>query len=355
MQIYSGLRNRPSVMPVSSLATTATNSCYNLRMAALVLRRILNAIVLVAITITLVFVVLHIIPGDPLAHYVEPGTSPADIERMRVSLGLDRPLYQQYFLWLGRVLTGNFGTSILHQRLVRDLVAETLPRTLLLTALALCVQIGLGIVAGAFAAWRRFRRADHIVSTTTVLLYSIPPFYLAYLLITWFAVDHSWFPTAGMISPGAHGVASLADRARHLVLPVCVLGIAGAASFARFVRGSLIDALGEDYVRTARAKGLDESAILWRHAFRNAMPVLVTVAGLSAPFLIGGAVVVESVFAWPGMGSLMVESVGARDDATVLAITMVAAALVIAGNLAADLAMLRIDPRAAVHDEVRGA
>jgi len=317
-------------------------------MAALLLRRVLNAIVLVAITITLVFVVLHIIPGDPLAHYVEPGTSPADIERMRVSLGLDQPLYRQYLGWLGRTLTGNFGASILHQRPVRDLIAETLPRTLLLTALALCVQIGLGIAAGAWAARRRFARTDHIVSTTTVLLYSIPPFYLAYLLITWFAVDHSWLPTAGMVSPGA---ASFADRARHLVLPVFVLGIAGAASFARFVRGSLIDALAEDYVRTARSKGLDESAILWRHAFRNAMPVLVTVAGLSAPFLIGGAVVVETVFAWPGMGSLMVESVGARDDATVLAITVMGAVLVIAGNLAADLAMLRVDPRAAARED----
>jgi len=320
-------------------------------MAGLVLRRVLNAIVLVAITVTLVFIVLHIIPGDPLAHYVEPGTSPADIERMRVSLGLDQPLYRQYLGWLGRTLTGNFGASILHQRPVRDLIAETLPRTLLLTALALCVQIGLGIAAGAWAARRRFARTDHIVSTTTVLLYSIPPFYLAYLLITWFAVDHSWLPTAGMVSPGAHGAASFADRARHLVLPVFVLGIAGAASFARFVRGSLIDALAEDYVRTARSKGLDESAILWRHAFRNAMPVLVTVAGLSAPFLIGGAVVVETVFAWPGIGSLMVESVGARDDATVLAITVMGAVLVIAGNLAADLAMLRVDPRAAARED----
>ena len=207
------------------------------------------------------------------------------------------------------------------------------------------MQIALGIAIGAFAARRRFRRPDGIVSTAAVVLYSIPPFYLAYLLITWFAVDHAWFPTAGMMSPGVNGPAAFADRARHLVLPVCVLGIAGAAGFARFVRGSLLDALAEDYVRTARAKGLDESAVLWRHAFRNALPVLVTLAGLSAPFLLGGAVVVETVFAWPGMGSLMVESVGARDDPTVLAITVIGAFLVIAGNLAADLAMLRVDPR----------
>jgi peptide/nickel transport system permease protein len=324
-------------------------------MAALLLRRLLNAIVLVAITITLVFIVLHIIPGDPLAHFVEPGTSPADIERMRHSLGLDQPWYQQYAGWLRRSLTGDFGTSILHQRPVRDLVAETLPRTLLLTALALCVQIGLGIVLGSLAARRRFGHTDHVVSTVTVLVYSIPPFYLAYLLITWFAVDHAWLPTSGMISPGQDGAAAFADRLRHLLLPVCVLGIAGAAGFSRFVRGSLIDALAEDYTRTARAKGLDESAVLWRHAFRNALPVLVTVAGLSAPFLLGGAVVVESVFAWPGIGALMVESAGARDDPTVLAITVLGALLVIAGNLAADIAMLRIDPRAAANDEAANA
>jgi peptide/nickel transport system permease protein len=317
-------------------------------MAGLVLRRVLNAIVLVAIVITLTFVVLHIIPGDPLAHYVEPGTSPADIARMRTSLGLDRPLPVQYLDWVRRSLSGDFGTSILHQRPVLDLLRETLPRTLLLTTLALCVQIGLGVALGAFAARRRFGRGDGVASTTAVLLYSIPPFYLAYLLITWCAVDHAWLPTSGMHSPSG---ASVPDTLRHLVLPVCVLGIAGAAGFARFVRGSLIDALAEDYARTARAKGLDESAVLWRHAFKNALPVLITVAGLSAPFLLGGAVIVETVFAWPGMGSWMVEAVGARDDPAVLAITLIGALLVIAGNLAADLAMLRVDPRAAAAEE----
>jgi peptide/nickel transport system permease protein len=150
-----------------------------------------------------------------------------------------------------------------------------------------------------------------------------------------------------MMTPGvdAHGWAAAIDRIRHLVLPVCVLGVAGAAGFARFVRGGLIDALGEDYARTARAKGLDESGVLWRHAFRNSLPVLATVIGLSAPFLLGGAVIVEAVFAWPGMGSLMVEAVGARDYPVVLAVNVLGAFLVIAGNLAADLALFRLDPR----------
>ena len=316
-------------------------------MVAFVLRRILHAVVLVAITVTLTFLVLHIIPGDPLARYVEPGTSPADLARLRVALGLDRPLHLQYLDWVRRAATGDFGNSLLHQRPVRDLLSETIPRTLLLTALALCVQIALGIAAGALAARHRFRRVDEIVSATTALFYSIPPFYLGYLLITAFAVSHTWFPTAGMSTAGidVRGPAVWGDHARHLVLPVFVLGVAGAAGFARFVRGSLIDALAEDYARTARAKGLAESLVLWRHAFRNALPVLVTVAGLSTPFLLGGAVVVESVFAWPGLGSLMVEAVGARDYPTVLAINMLGATLVIAGSFAADLAMIYIDPR----------
>jgi len=325
-------------------------------MAAFVLRRILHAIVLVAITITLTFVVLHIIPGDPLAHFFEPGTSPADIDRMRVALGLDRPLVVQYLAWLRDIATGHLGVSILHQRPVSDLLRETLPRTLLLTALALCVQMGLGIAVGALAARNRFRRVDNLVSTAAIVLYAIPPFYLAYLLITWFAVDQSWFPTAGMMTPGidAHGMAAVADRLRHLVLPVCVLGVAGAAGFARFVRGGLIDALGEDYVRTARSKGLDESHVLWRHAFRNALPVLATVAGLSAPFLLGGAVIVETVFAWPGVGSLMVEAVGGRDYPVVLAVNVLGACLVIGGNLAADIALFRLDPRVSHNGEGGG-
>jgi peptide/nickel transport system permease protein len=324
-------------------------------MAAFVLRRILHAVILVAITVTITFIVLHIIPGDPLARYVEPGMNPADIERIRVSLGLDRPLLIQYLDWLRRFVTGDFGVSIHHQRPVRDLLVEAVPRTLLLTVLALCVQIAVGIGAGALAARNRFRRVDEWVSAATVLLYSIPPFYLAYLLITWFAVDRAWFPTAGMTTPGAdaQGLAAWLDPARHLVLPVCVLGVAGAAGFARFVRGGLIDALGEDYSRTARSKGLDESRVLWRHAFRNTLPVLVTVAGLSAPFLLGGAVIVESVFAWPGMGSLAVEAVGARDYPTVLAINVLGAALVIAGNLAADVAMTVVDPRLAHPTETK--
>jgi peptide/nickel transport system permease protein len=310
-------------------------------------RRAFHALILVAITLTITFVALHLAPGDPVARYVQPDIDPVDLERIRHSLGLDAPIHVQYLRWAKSFLSGDFGMSFAHHRPVRDLLAETIPRTLLLTTLALGVQILLGVWVGGVAARHRQRAADHVLSGAVVALYALPPFYLAYLLITWFAIDHAWLPTAGLATPGidAHGWAYVADRARHLVLPVCVLGVASAAGFARFTRGSLVDALADDYARTARAKGVAEGGVVWRHAFRNALPPLFTVAGLSAPFLLGGAVVIETVFAWPGMGSLMVDSIGSRDYPVVLAVNFIGACLVIAGNFLADAASAWADPR----------
>lgn len=321
-------------------------------MGSFFVRRALQAVLLVAITLTLTFVLLHVAPGDPLARYVGPGVDPADLERIRHTLGLDRPLHIRFVQWAKAFVTGDFGMSLGHHRPVRDLLAETIPRTLLLTSLALLVQIALGVLIGTIAARHRRRALDRTLSIAIVALYAIPPFYLAYLLIGAFAVERSWLPTSGISTPGldAVGVAWWMDRVRHLILPALVLGVASAASFARFTRGSMVEALSQDYVRTARAKGLPESRVVWRHAFRNALGVLITLAGLSAPLLLGGAVVVETVFAWPGMGSLMVESIFARDYPVVLAINFVGACLVIAGNFFADVATLRADPRSAVEE-----
>ncbi len=310
-------------------------------------RRALHAVILVAITLTITFAILHVAPGDPLSRLAGPGVEPADLERIRRTLGLDDNIAVQYGRWVAGVATGDFGSSLSSHRPVRDIVGEALPRTLLLSALALVVQIVLGVWAGALAARRRHGPLDRGLSLITVGLYAVPPFYLAYLLMTAFAIDRSWLPTSGMATPGldAHGLEMILDRARHIVMPVIVLGVASAAGFARYTRGSLIDALGEDYVRTARAKGLPENLVVWRHAFRSAMGTLITVAGLSAPFLVGGAVIVEAVFAWPGMGSLMVESIYARDYPVVLAVNLIGAVVVILGNFAADVAAAWADPR----------
>lgn len=317
-------------------------------MGPFVVRRALQAVLLVAITLTLTFVLLHAAPGDPLARYVDPSVAPADVERVRHALGLDQPLHVQFFRWARAFVSGDFGMSLAQHRPVRDLLAETIPRTLLLTSIALAVQLVLGVLVGTVAARHRQRATDRWLSFAVVVLYAIPSFYLAYLLVDAFAIQHAWLPTSGISTPGLDvaGISRLADRARHLVLPSLVLGVASAAGFARFTRGSMADALSEDFVRTARAKGLPESRVVWRHAFRNALGVLITLAGLSAPFLIGGAVVVETVFAWPGMGSLMVESIYSRDYPVVLAINLVGACMVIGGNFLADVATLRADPRA---------
>jgi peptide/nickel transport system permease protein len=317
-------------------------------MGSFLARRALQAVLLVAITLTLTFVLLHVAPGDPLARYVDPGVDPADVERIRHALGLDRPLHVRFLQWAKAFVVGDFGVSLAHHRPVRDLLSETIPRTLLLTSFALAVQLMLGVLVGTLAARHRRRAVDRVLSFSVVFLYAVPPFYLAYLLVDAFAVGRSWLPTSGISTPGldATGAAWLWDRARHLVLPAVVLGIASAASYARFTRGSMVEALSEDYVRTARAKGLPESRVVWRHAFRNALGVLITLAGLSVPLLLGGAVVVETVFAWPGMGSLLVESIYARDYPVVLAINFVGACMVIGGNFLADAATLRADPRA---------
>lgn len=317
-------------------------------MGSFLVRRALQSVVLVAITLTLTFVLLHIAPGDPLARYVGPDVAPSDLEHIRRSLGLDQPLHVRYLHWAKAFVTGDFGTSLAHHRPVRDLLAETIPRTLLLTSIAFVVQLVLGVLVGTVAAHHQRRALDRVFSIVVVFLYAVPSFYLAYLLVAAFAVEHSWLPTSGISTPGldAQGFAWFWDRARHLVLPALVLGVASAAGFARFARGSMVDALAEDYVRTARSKGLPESRVVWRHAFRNALGVLITLAGLSAPLLLAGAVVVETVFAWPGMGSLMVESIYARDFPVVLAVNFTGACLVILGNFLADAATLRADPRA---------
>jgi peptide/nickel transport system permease protein len=214
--------------------------------------------------------------------------------------------------------------------------------------IAFLVQLAVGLGAGLTAAWKRGRAPDRMLSVSMLVLYAVPAFYLAYLLITFFSLKLGWFPTSGIQSIGLEGAPwrqLFADRAIHLVLPVLVLGVASAAGLARYTRGSLLEAIGEDYIRTARAKGAPERVVLVKHAFRGALPPILTVVGLSVPFLLGGAVVVEKVFAYPGMGALLVDSIFARDYPVVLAVNFVAACMVIAGNLIADVSYVLADPR----------
>jgi len=312
------------------------------------LRRIVHAVVLVLVTITATFFAVHLAPGDPLSRYFSPEIDPAAMNRVRSQLGLDDPAAVQFGRWLWSFARGDFGVSLSEHRPVGDILRETVPRTLKLTAIAFLVQLIVGLGFGMAAAWRRHRPLDRILTVSALVTYAVPAFYLAYLLITFFSLYLDWFPTSGIQTIGIEGASRwtvFADRLSHLVLPVLVLGVASAAGLLRYTRGSVLDAIGEDYIRTARAKGVGEGKVLWWHAFRNAVPPIMTVIGLSIPFLLGGAVVVEKVFAWPGMGALLVDSIFSRDYPVVLAVNFVAACMVIVGNLIADVSYMLADPR----------
>jgi peptide/nickel transport system permease protein len=317
-------------------------------LARFVFRRSVHALVLIVLTVSVTFFAVHLAPGDPLSRYYSPDIDPAAMDLIRDQLGLDDPLVVQFGRWLWSFVRGDFGVSLSEHRPVSRIIGETIPRTLQLTVVAFFVQLLLGVGIGLAAAWKRRRAPDRLLTAAAMIVYAVPAFYLAYLLITVFSLHLDWLPTSGMATVGLDDVSpwrTFVDRAAHAALPVVVLGVASAAGLMRFTRGSVIGAIGEDYVRTARAKGVGERRVVWWHAFRNAVPPVLTVVGLSVPFLLGGAVVVEKVFAWPGMGALLVDSIFARDYPVVLAVNFIAAALVIAGNLLADVSLFLADPR----------
>ena len=320
-------------------------------MLAFISRRIVQSLVLVLIVLTITFFLLKIAPGDPMARYYHPDISPETVELMRERLGLDRPVHEQYLKWAGSFMRGDFGVSLTYGVPVRALLAEAIPNTLRLTVAALLLHIVLGVALGIASAAKRYSIIDRVNTVAALFVYSIPSFWLALMLILLFSLKLGILPSSHMQSIGAEGMGAFAlfiDRLKHLILPTFVLGIASAASTARYMRGSMLDVLREDYIRTARAKGLDEGAVLIKHAFKNAALPIVTIVGLSLPLLFGGAVVIEKIFSWPGMGRLAVDAIYARDYPVVLAVNFVVACMVIAGNLIADIGYALLDPRVTV-------
>jgi peptide/nickel transport system permease protein len=319
---------------------------------------LVHAGILVFVTLTATFFVIKLSPGDPLSRYYSPEIDPEVMAAVRHQLGLDRPLPVQYARTLWSYLRGDFGVSISSHRPVSDILGQAIPRTLLLTASALALQVILGLVLGALSARKRHSFLDRSLSFVFLVFYSLPSFYFAFVLIAVFSLKLQWLPSANMYSipPEAEGFfAVFVDRAVHMVLPVTVLALGSAAALARYTRGSLLDVIHQDFIRTARAKGLPEGRVFWIHAMKNALPQVVTVVGLSVPFLLGGAVVIEKIFAWPGMGALAVDSIFARDYPVVLAVNFVGACMVIFGNLLADLSHGWVDPRVRIDGRRRSA
>jgi peptide/nickel transport system permease protein len=314
------------------------------------LRRLLFAVPLVLGIVTVTFFVARLAPGDPVELYLDPmgQADPAVAERVRQERGLDQPLLAQYGAWLAQSARGDFGQSFVHRRPVRDLLFEAVPYTLLLVLGALVIDVALGIGLGIVSAVRRGTRLDRFITVGSLTVYAVPGFWLALMLILVFSVQLGWFPTSGATSLGYADLSTggkLLDRLRHLALPVLVLGVAGAAATARYMRASLLEVLDEDYVTAARAAGFRERTVILRHALRNALLPIITLYGMSLPFLLGGATIIETIFAWPGMGRLTVDAVAGRDYPVILATTTVAAVLTVIGNLLADVGYAAADPR----------
>jgi peptide/nickel transport system permease protein len=306
--------------------------------------------------VTLTFLLVSLAPGDPARLWVAPGASAEQLETARHALGLDRPLPLRYVSWVLRFATGDWGTSLAQQRPVTRVIGEALPHTLLLSGASLALTYLVGIGIGVVQAMRRRSAWDTGLTVTTLIIYGMPAYWLAIMLVlvfTYTAARHGWpawlqLPAMGVSAVDAEFLSPwgrVMDRARHLVLPLVTLGAIGAAGTARYVRGSVVEALTHPFVRTARAKGLPPLVVERRHILRNALMPVITLLGLSLPALFSGMVFVEVIFAWPGVGRVMVDAVSARDYPVVMATTAIFAILVVVGNLLADLLYVVADPR----------
>ncbi|HET9046952.1 MAG TPA: ABC transporter permease [Casimicrobiaceae bacterium] len=303
--------------------------------------RLAGMLIVMAIVATIVFFITRLAPGDPAAIMLGDQATAADIAKLRASYGLDKPLPLQFVYWLGELVQGNLGQSIFLQRPVTQALLERAEPTFFLTLFSILIATAIGVPCGIIAAVWRGKVTDQIFSGFAMLGASIPSFWLGLILMQIFAVGMGWFPVAGYGDPGA----PLAQRLHHLVLPSIVLGVVNSALILRFTRASMLDVLGDDHIRTARAKGLSESRVILHHALRNALIPVITVLGLTFALLIGGAIVTETVFGLPGVGNLVVSAVLRRDYPVIQGALLVIAGLYVLINLAIDLLYLVVDPR----------
>ncbi len=299
-----------------------------------------------------VYALMGLMPGDPadLMISADPRITAEDAARLKALYGLDRPIHERYLSWLGAAAQGDFGHSRLHARPVLDVLWPALGNTALLLGAAFLLSVALALPAGVFAATRPYSKTDYAINLFAFAGISIPPFWLALLLIIAFAVLLEILPAGGMGTIGAEG---FWDTLRYLVLPVATVTIASVGGHTRYVRASMIETLRQDYIRTARAKGLDERRIVLGHALRNAMGPVATIIALDFGYLFSGALVTETVFAYPGMGKLIFDAIMGNDFNLALVALLFATCLTLAGNLMADLAYVKLDPRVTFRGQAR--
>ena len=311
------------------------------------IKRLLFSLLIIWGVLSMTFLIIHLAPGDHSSLYVKPEIDAKTVENIRRQMGLDLPLWQQYFHWIREFATGNFGVSFSHQRPVSEILAEAIPNTLQLTSAVFLPQLILGVTLGMVMAVRRNTKIDFSISTLLLFFYSMPGFWLALMAIMIFSLKLGWFPSSQMAS--LHPVdglwAQAVDRIQHLILPALVLTIPFGAYTARFVRSSLSEVLTQDYIRTAMAYGIKSSRIIFKYALKNALLPLITLLGFYLPFLLGGAVITEYLFSWPGVGRITVNAIFSHDFPVILAGSFIAALAVVMGNLISDLLYRAVDPR----------
>jgi peptide/nickel transport system permease protein len=287
---------------------------------------------------------MHLAPGGPLAVYtLNPTITAQDIERIKHVFGLDQPIYIQYVKWAAGMFTGNLGNTFFGGRPVLDVILERMPATFLLMGSGMSVAIIIGVLIGILGAVRRYSVFDYLATTGAMVALSFPTFWFGLMTIFIFSLKLGWLPSGGMFTLG--GDEDILDLIRHLILPTVVLALVLVAQWSRYTRSSFLEVIHQDYIRTARSKGLSGSRVLFRHAFPNAVSPLIALAGVQLPWLFSGALVTETIFGWPGMGRLFVDSLTMKEYPVLMGMIMVTAAAVIIGNLLADVINAIIDPR----------
>jgi peptide/nickel transport system permease protein len=310
-----------------------------------VARRLVQAIPLLFIISVISFTIINLAPGGPLAMFINIETAaPTDIERIRVQLGLDKPIWTRYAIWLGNILQGDLGLSYLTRRPVAAMLLDALPHTLILALCATIFSFAVAIPAGILSAIKRNSPVDYTFSAISFIGVSLPSFWFGLMLILVFSLKLGWLPSSRMYSLDIEGF-NLWDRIAHLILPTLVLGMGTMASKMRYMRSAMLEVIRQDFVRTARAKGLSGRVVILKHALRNALLPIITLLGVIIPTLVGGAVLVETIFAWPGIGRIAITASFNRDYPLIMGNLMLSSVMVILGSLIADVLYSVADPR----------
>lgn len=310
-------------------------------MGKYILKRILIAVP-VLVGITMIDYAIMCLAGNPLEMLQGPRVSEAAVEAKKIALGLDKPFYVQYFIWLSQLLQGNMGYSVKSYQPVSEMIRSHLGPTLLLMGVSLLISMLISMPAGIYSAVHQYSKGDYTVVTLSFLGSSIPGFFLSLLLIYIFTVRLGWLPSSGMVTLGTGG--GFADVAKHMVMPVFVLATSMAGSNIRYIRSAVLEILQQDYLRTARAKGIGRFKVIYKHALRNALVPVVTVIGMQIPILFGGAVIIEQVFSWPGLGLMTMSAITSRDYPVIMGVCLLSAVVVLFANLLTDILYALADP-----------